>query len=85
MSKNYVIWWHTKYVDELDRSAITIEEIVDNVGKTLKDLEKLKILEKAGKIKVKPTGTLNPIYIQILDDSIESEVVNNPIIEIVED
>lgn len=81
MSKTYVIWWHTKYIDEIDRDATTIGGIIDKVNETLKDLEKLRILEDEGKIKVNVTGTLNPIYIQILDKSIESEVANNPIVE----
>ena len=85
MSKTYMIWWHSKYVDEIDREATTIEDIVDNVNKTLKDLEKLKVLEKKGKIKVKDTGTINPIYIQILDESIESEVLNNPVVEVADE
>jgi len=81
MSKTYMIWWHSKYVDEINRTATTIEDILDKASKTLEHLEKLKVLEKKGKIKVKATGTLNPIYIQILDKSIESEVENNPIVE----
>ena len=81
MSKTYAIWWHTKYVDEIDMDAITIKEILNNANKTLKDLEKLMLLEEAGKIKVKTTCTLNPFYVEIIDKSIESEVKNNPIVE----
>ena len=81
MRKTYAIWWHTKYLDEIDIDAITIKEILNNANKTFEDLEKLRILEEAGKIKVKTTGTLNPFYIEIIDDSIESEVKNNPIVE----
>ena len=47
----------------------------------MKDLEKLKQLEDTGKIKVKLTGSLNPIYIEIMDPSVESEVTRNPIVE----
>jgi hypothetical protein len=81
MSKTYAIWWHSKYVDEIDRDATTIGDISDKVSKTLKHLEKLEVLEKEGKIKVKATSTLNPIYIQILDNSIESKVAKNPLVE----
>ena len=82
MSKTYVIWWHTRYIDEIDRNATTIGGILDSASKTLKELEKLRKLEDEGKIKVKVTTTLNPIYIQILDESIESEVASNPIVEV---
>jgi len=82
MDKTYVIWWHTKFIDEIDRETTTIEDIVNNVNKTLKHLNKLKTLEKEGKIKIKVTNTLNPIYIQILDPSVESKVANNPLVEL---
>ena len=81
MVKTYMIWWHSKYIDEINREATTISEIVDKMHKTMKDLEKLKQLESAGKIKVKLSGSLNPIYIEILDHSVESEVARNPIVE----
>ena len=84
MSKDYIIWWHSRYIDEIDRSATTIKEILDKANKTLSHLEKLKVLEEEGKIKVRDTGTLNPIYIQILDKSIEPEVAKNPIVEVEE-
>jgi hypothetical protein len=76
-----MIWWHSKYIDEINREATTIAEIVDKMHKTMKDLEKLKQLEDAGKIKVKLTGSLNPIYIEIVDPSVEPEVARNPIVE----
>ena len=82
MDKTYVIWWHTKFIDEIDRETTTIEDIVNNVNKTLKHLNKLKTLEKEGKIKIKVTNTLNPIYIQIIDSSVESKVANNPLVEL---
>lgn len=82
MDKIYVIWWHSKFVDEINREAVTIEDIVDKTDKTLQNLNKLKVLEKQGKIKVKVTGTLNPVYIQILDPSVESKVANNPLVEL---
>jgi hypothetical protein len=85
MSKTYVIWWHSKFVDEINRDATTIKDIVDKGGKTFKQLEKLKVLEEKGKIKVKVTGTLNPIYIHIVDKSIESEVANNPLVEVADE
>ena len=81
MAKNYMIWWHSKYIDEINREATTIAEIVDKMHKTMKDLEKLKQLEAMGKIKVKLTGSLNPIYIELVDPSVESEVARNPIVE----
>ena len=81
MLKTYVIWWHSKFIDEIDRSATTIAEIVDTIGKTVKLLEKLKRLERAGKIKVKLVGSLNPIFIEIIDPSVESEVARNPLVE----
>jgi hypothetical protein len=85
MDKTYVIWWHTKFIDEIDRETTTIEDIVENVNKTLKHLNKLKMLEKEGKIKIKVSNTLNPIYIQILDPSVESKVANNPLVEVYEE
>lgn len=81
MSKTYMIWWHTKFIDEIDRDATTIEDIVDKVKKTLENLEKLKGLEILGKIQVKNTGTINPFYIEVLDDSIDEEIKNNPLVE----
>jgi hypothetical protein len=85
MAKIYMIWWHSKYIDEIDRSATTIEDILDKASKTLKHLEGLEALEKAGKIEVKVTGSLNPIYINILDKSIESKVANNPLVEVADE
>jgi len=85
MQKRYMIWWHSRYVDEISRDATTIGEILDTASKTLKHLEELKLLEDEGKIKVKDTGTLNPLYIEILDESIESDVLNNPIVEVEEE
>jgi hypothetical protein len=81
MVKTYLIWWHSKYIDEINREATTITEIVDKMYKTMKDLEKLKKLENKRKIKVKLTGSLNPIYIEILDPSVESEVARNALVE----
>jgi len=81
MSKTYQIWWHSRFVDEINREAITIEDIIDKAGKTIKNLEKLKALEKQGKLKVRVSGTLNPFLIDVLDDSIIPEVENNPLVE----
>jgi len=81
MTKTFMIWWHSKYIDEINREATTIAEIVDKMHKTMKDLEKLKQLEDAGKIKVKLTGSLNPIYIDIVDPTVEPQVARNPIVE----
>ena len=83
MPKQYVIWWHN-YVYDISQDATTIEEIYNSVTKTLQDLNKLKILEEKGKIKVKETGTLNPLFIEILDASVEQEIKFNPIVDIVE-
>jgi hypothetical protein len=81
MLKTYVIWWHSKFIEEIDRSATTIAEIVDKISKTVKLLEKLRRLERLGKIKVKLTGSLNPIYIEIMDPSVEAQVAKNPLVE----
>lgn len=81
MLKTYVIWWHSKFIDEISRDTTTIVEIVDKTRKTMKHLQKLQKLEATGKITVKPTGTLNPIYLEIADPSVESEVARNPLVE----
>jgi len=81
MFKTYVIWWHSKYIDEINRNTTTIAEIVEKTKKTMKHLEKLKRLEDAGKIKIKLTGSLNPIYIELINPSAESEVARNPLVE----
>ena len=81
MDKKYVIWWHS-YVEDINRDATTIKDISDSVTKTLEELNKLKDLEIKGKIRVRHAGTLNPLFIDILDPSIESEVANNPIVDI---
>ena len=80
MGKKYMIWWHS-YLNEINKDATTIKEVTNSVNKTLKSLEKLKILEEQGKIKVKHIGTLNPLFIDILDKSVEKEVANNPIVD----
>lgn len=69
-------------MDEISRDVLTIEEVSSSVSKALKDLNKLKVLEQQGKIKVKEVSTLNPLYIEILDESVEEEVVNNPIVDV---
>jgi predicted PilT family ATPase len=81
MDKKYVIWWHS-YVEDINREATTIKDISDSVTKTLEELNKLKELETKGKIRVRHVGTLNPLFIDILDPSVESEVANNPIVDI---
>lgn len=81
MLNTYVIWWHSKFIDEINMETTTIAEIVDKTSKTIKHLKQLQKLEDMGKIKVKPTGSLNPIYLEIVDPSIESEVAGNPLVE----
>lgn len=76
-----MIWWHSRFVDEIDRESTTIDDILKKANATLSHLEELKLLEKENKIKVKVTKTLNPIYIKVLDDSVEPIVANNPIVE----
>ena len=80
-----MIWWHSKFIDEINREATTIKDISDKACKTLKELEKLKVLEEKGKIRVKMTGTLNPMYIEIVDNAIESQVAKNPLVEVAEE
>jgi len=75
-----MIWWHS-YVDEIDREATTLKEVYDSVSKALEDLNRLKNLEKENKIKVKNANTLNPLFIEILDKSVELEVKENPIVD----
>lgn len=81
MSKRYMIWWHS-FVDNISRDATSLSEVYDSVSKTLEAIKKLKNLEKKGKIKVREVGTLNPLFIDILDQTIEEKVVNNPIVDV---
>jgi hypothetical protein len=81
MNKRYMVWWHS-YVDEINKEETTLKKISESVSRALDDLNKLKLLEEQGKIKVKDTNSLNPIFIEILDKSVESEVVNNPIVDV---
>jgi hypothetical protein len=81
MEKRYMVWWHS-YVDDIHRENITLKDIYKSVSRALEDLNKLVILEDQGKIKIKNTDTLNPIIIELLDKSIESKVVNNPIVDV---
>lgn len=81
MNKRYMVWWHS-YVDEINKEETTLKKISESVSRALDDLNKLKVLEEKGKIKVKDTNSLNPIFIEILDKSVESEVVNNPIVDV---
>ncbi len=81
MLKTYVIWWHSKFINEIDMETTRISDIVDKTNKTIEHLKKLQKLEAMGKIKVKTTGSLNPIYLEIIDSSVESEVARNPLVE----
>jgi hypothetical protein len=81
MQKTYVIWWHSKFIDEIDRETTTIADIVEKTEKILNYLESLEQFEDQGQIKVRLTGSLNPMYIDILDPSVESSVAKNPLVE----
>lgn len=83
MEKQYVVWWHN-YVYDISRDATTIDEVYESVSNTLNEINKLKMLEKQGKIKVKHSKTLNPLYIQILDKSAEKDLQANPIVDVLE-
>jgi hypothetical protein len=76
-----MVWWHS-YVDDIHGENLTLKEIFNSVSKALEDLNKLKILEEKGKIKVKDTESINPIFIEILDKKVESEVIKNPIVDV---
>ena len=84
MSKTYVIWWHSKFIDEINREAPTIKAIIDKTQQTLTYLQELERLEQQGKLSMELTGSLNPIYLTILDSTIESEVAHNPLVEEIE-
>ena len=84
MKKRYMVWWHS-YVDDIHKENVTLKDIYKSVSRSLEDLNELILLEYKGKIKVKNTESLNPIFIEILDSSIESEVVNNPIVDVDEE
>jgi hypothetical protein len=81
MEKKYMVWWHS-YVNDIHKENVTLKDIYNSVSKSLADLNKLIELEDQGKIKVKNSDTLNPIFIDILDSSIEPQVVNNPIVDV---
>ena len=81
MNKRYMIWWHS-FVDDISRDATSLSEVYESVYKTLIEINKLKILEQKGKIKVRVDWTINPLVIDILDQSVEEELVNNPIVDV---
>ncbi len=81
MAKTYVIWWHSKFVDEINRDSPTIAAIVEKTQKTLMHLQELQKLEEKGKITMKLKGSLNPIYLQIKDPAVESILGKNPLVE----
>ena len=76
-----MVWWHS-YVNDIHKEDVTLKDIYDSVSRALEDLNSLIELENQGKIKVKDSETLNPIFIDILDESIESQVAKNPIVDI---
>jgi len=80
MSKKYMIWWHN-YVDDIDHELLSIKEISKSVENTLNKLNDLKKLEEKGKIRIKKSISINPLYIEILDSSIEKEIANNPLVD----
>lgn len=81
MEKTYVIWWHSKFVDEINRESPSIAAIVEKTQKILMHLQELEDLEAQGKITMTLKGSLNPIYLQIKDPTVESALVNNPLVE----
>jgi hypothetical protein len=84
MSKVYVIWWHSKFIDEINREAPTINAIIEKTQHILTYLKELGRLEQQGKISMQLTGSLNPIYLTILDPTVESQVAHNPLVEEIE-
>lgn len=81
MVKTYVIWWHSKFVDEINRDNPTIATIVEKTQDTLKHLKELQTLEEQGRITIKLKGSLNPIYLEIKDSTVESFITKNPLVE----
>ncbi len=81
MKKRYMVWWHS-YVDDIHIEDVTLKDIYKCVSSALEDLNKLISVEDQGKIKVRNIESLNPIFIEILDKSIESQVTNNPIVDV---
>jgi len=81
MTKRYMIWWHS-FVDNINRDATSLSDVYESVSKTLEEINKLKILEQEGKIKVKEVMSINPLFIDVIDKTVEKEVVNNPIVDV---
>jgi len=84
MVKTYVIWWHSKFVDEINRDSPSIAAIVEKTQKTLMHLEELQELEAQGKITMELKGSLNPIYLQVKDPAVELVLANNPLVEVLD-
>lgn len=84
MGKTYVIWWHSKFVDEINRDSPSIAAIVEKTQKTLMYLQELQELEAQGKITMTLKGSLNPMYLQIKDPAVESVLANNPLVEVLD-
>ncbi|MBN1861080.1 MAG: hypothetical protein JW840_06425 [Candidatus Thermoplasmatota archaeon] len=84
MGKTYVIWWHSKFVDEINRDSPSIAAIVEKTQKTLMYLQELQELEAQGKITMKLKGSLNPMYLQVIDPAVESVLANNPLVEVLD-
>lgn len=85
MAKTYVIWWHSKFVDEINRDKPTIAAIIEKTQNTLRHLEELQTLEEQGKITIKLKGSLNPVYLQVKDVTVESVLAKNPLVETLDD
>lgn len=85
MAKTYVIWWHSKFVDEINRDNPTIAAIIEKTQNTLRHLEELQTLEEQGKITIKLKGSLNPVYLQVKDVTVESVLAKNPLVETLDD
>jgi hypothetical protein len=81
MRRRYMILW-LSYIDEIYDDDTTLADISKSVSWTLKNINRLILLEKQGKIKVKKIMDLLILFFEILDKSIDAEVINNPIVDI---
>lgn len=84
MPKTYMVWWHSVFVDEINRDQPTIAAIVQQTHKMLQYLEELQHLEEQGKITMTLKGSLNPLYLHVKDPSVEQTLAKNPLVETLE-